>query len=78
MNTDSLHLSVSDEFPNNTVKPKLRENYQVNKKNWLATEKFNKRTTGLFKSEFVGTRGVRYAARCYLVQNQSKIAKKYI
>lgn len=25
MNTDSLHLSMSDEFPDNTVKPKLRK-----------------------------------------------------
>ena len=32
--------------------------YEADKKNWLATDKFSERTPGLFKPEFVGTRGV--------------------
>ena len=69
MDTDSLYLSISGEFSDDIAKPRLRQAYEVNKKNWLATEKFSKRITGLFKSDGVGTRGVWPAAKCYLVQN---------
>ena len=33
--------------------------------------KFSERTPGLFKPEFVGTRGVWLTAKCYLVQNKA-------
>ena len=45
---------------------------RLTRKNWLKIEKFSERTLGLFKSEFVGTRGVRLTAKCYLVQNQNE------
>ena len=58
IDTDSLCLTMSGDS--------LDE-----KKNWLATGKFSERTPGLFKPEFVGTRGVWLNAKCYLVQNEA-------
>ena len=51
----------------------MRQAYEADKKNWLATDKLSERTPGLFKLEFVGTRGVWLTAKCYLVQDQNKI-----
>ena len=50
----------------------MKQAYEADKKNWLATDKFSKRTPRLFKPEFVGTRGVWLTAKCYLVQNEAK------
>ena len=52
------------------VRPELKQAYEAGKKNWLATDKFSEKTLGLFKPEFVGTRGVWLTAKCYLVQNE--------
>ena len=49
----------------------MKQAYEADKKNWLATDKFSKRTPRLFKPEFVGTRGVWLTAKCYLVQNEA-------
>ena len=40
------------------LNPKMKQAYEADKKNWLSTDKFSKRTPGLFKPEFVGTRSV--------------------
>ena len=37
--------------------------YEADKKNWLATDKFSERIPGLFKPEFVGTRGMELTAK---------------
>ena len=52
------------------VKPGMEQAYEADKKNCLATEKFRERTPGLFKPEFVSTRGVWLTAKCYLGQNE--------
>ena len=49
----------------------MKQAYEADKKNWLETDKFIERTPGLFNPEFVGTRGVRLTAKCYLVQNEA-------
>ena len=54
------------------VKPEMKQAYEADKKNWLATDKFSERTPGLFKAAFVDTRGVWLTAKCYLVQNENK------
>ena len=38
------------------VKPEIKQTYEADKKNWLATDKFSERTPGLFKPESVSTR----------------------
>ena len=47
----------------------MKQGYEADKKNWLATDKFSQRTPGLYKPEFVDTRGLWLNAKCYLVQN---------
>ena len=56
----------------------MKQAYETDKKNWLPTDKFNERTPGLFKPEFVGTRGVWLTAKCYLVQNEALNIKQNI
>ena len=70
MVTDSFYLAMSGDSLDEIVGPEMKQAYESDKKNWLATDKFSERTPGLFKLEFVGTRGVRLTAKCYLVQNE--------
>ena len=67
MDTDSFYLAISGDSLDEIVKPEMKQAYEADKKNWLATDKFSERTSGLFKTEFVGTRGVWLTAKCYLV-----------
>ena len=70
MDTDSFYLVMSGGSLDEIVRPEMRQAYGDDKKNWFATDKFSERTPGLFKPEFVGTRGVWLTAKCYLVQNE--------
>ena len=71
MDTDSFYLAMSGDSLDEIVRPEMKQAYEADKKNWLATDKFSERTPGLFKPEFVGTRGVWLTAKCYLVQNEA-------
>ena len=71
MDTDSFYLEMSGDSLDEIIKPEMKQAYEADKKNWLATDKFSERTPGLFKPEFVGTRGVWLTAKCYLVQNEA-------
>ena len=62
---------MSDESLDKIVKPEMKQAYEADKKNWLATDKFSERTPGLFKPEFVVTRDVWLTVKCYLVQNEA-------
>ena len=73
MDTDSFYLALSGNSLDDIVKALLKKEYLSDKTNWLATDKFSERTPGLFKSEFVGTRGVWLTAKCYLVQNEEEM-----
>ena len=75
MDTDSFYLAISGYSLDESVKPGIRQAYEVDKKNWLATEKFTERAPGLFKPEFVGTRGVWLTAKCCIVKDQNKIGE---
>ena len=72
MDTDSFYLAISGDSLEEIVKPGMRQEYEADKKNCLARDKFSERTPGLFKLEFVGTRGVRLTAKCYLVQIEAE------
>ena len=71
MDTDSLYLPMSGDSLDEIVRPEMRQAYEADKKNWLATDKFSERAPGLFKFEFVGKRDVWLTAKCYLVQNEA-------
>lgn len=81
MDTDSMYMALSGDSLDDLVKPELREEYEREKAKWLVTDEYSKRTGGLFKLEFQGTRGVWLTNKCYLVQNQNekneKKANKY-
>ena len=63
MDTDSFYLAMSGNSLDEIVKPETQQTYEAGRKNWLATDQFSKRTPGLFKPEFVGTRGVWLTAK---------------
>ena len=71
MDTGSFYLAMSGDCLNKIVKPEMKQAYEADKKNCPATDKFSKRTPGLLKPEFGGTRGVWLTAKCYLVQDEA-------
>ena len=77
MDTDSFYLGISGDSLDEIVRPEMRKFYEADKKNWLATDKFSEWTPGLFKPEFVGTRGVWLTAEGYLVQNEALNKNRY-
>ena len=77
MDTNSFCLAMSNESLDDIVRPEMKQAYETDKKNWLATDKFSERSPGLFKPEFIGTRGVWLTAKCYLVQNEALNENKY-
>ena len=72
MNTDSFYLAISGDSLDEIVRCEMKQVYEADKKNWLAADKFSEKTPGLFKPEFVGTRGVWLTAKCYLVQDEAE------
>ena len=60
MDADSFYLAMSGDSLDEIVRPEAKQAYEADKKNWLATVKFSERTPGLFKPEFVDTKGVAY------------------
>ena len=58
MDTDSFYLAISGDLLDEIVKAEMKQAYEADKKNWLATDKFSEKTPVLFKPEFVVTRGV--------------------
>ena len=77
MDTDLFYLTMSDYSLDVIVRPEMKQAYKAGKKNWLTTDKFSEKTPGLFKPEFVGTRGMWLTAKCYLVQNEALNENKY-
>ena len=77
MDADLFYLSISGDSLDEIVRPGMRQAYEADKNNWIATEKFRERTPGLFKPGFVGTRCVWLTAKCYLVKNETLNRNKY-
>ena len=44
MDIDSFYLAMSGDSSDETVKPEMKQAYEADKKNWLATDKFSERT----------------------------------
>ena len=61
--TDSFYQAMSGDSLDEIVRPEMRQEYEADKKNWLVTDKFSERTPGLFKPDFVVTRGVWLTAK---------------
>ena len=69
--TDSFYLAMGGDSLDETLRSEMKQAYGAGKKNWHATNKFSERTSGFFKPESVGVRGIWLTAKCYLVQNET-------
>ena len=70
MDTDTFYLAMSGDSLDEIVRPEMKRAYKA--------DKFSKRRLGLFKPEFVGTRGMWLTPKCYLVQNETLIEKNIV
>ena len=75
MDTDSFYLAMSGDSLHEVIRPGLKQAYELHKNNGFVTDKLSEKVTGLFKTEFVGTRGVWVTAKCCLAQDQNKIVR---
>ena len=79
MDTDSNYLAISGKSLEDIVKPDMREEFEKEKKNWLAWDKWSERTPGLFKKEFEGERMIALCSKCYYtdhITNNQEVKKK--
>ena len=80
MDTDSNYMAISAEKLEDIVKPDLKEEFEVKKKNWLAWDKWSSRTPGRFKLEFQGRRMITLSSKCYFGEehdcNKNKLSTK--
>ena len=74
MDTDSLYFGLSANKIDDVIKLNLKSEYEANKNNWLAWDKFSNRTPGLFKLEFQGKRAIALCSNCYYV-DEGKVGK---
>ena len=75
MDTDSNYMAISGKKLEDIVKPELREEFENEKKNWLAWDKWSGRTPGLFKQEFEGERMIALCSKCYFADDRGEKKK---
>ena len=71
MDTDSNYLAISGKKLEDIVKPEMKAEFEEQKKNWLAWDKWSGRTPGLFKKEFEGERMIALCSKCYYTEHQT-------
>ena len=79
MDTDSNYLAISGKTLEEIIKPEMREEFEAEKKNWLAWDKWSGRTPGLFKKEFEGERMIALCSKCYFADHltdKNEVKKK--
>ena len=77
MDTDSNYYgNLGKESLEDIVKPELKEEFEKEKKNWLAWDKWSGRTPGLFKQEFEGERMIALCSKCYYADDHRIKTKK--
>ena len=69
MDTDSFYMALSANDFDEIIKPKMKELYKEEKKNWLVTDEYSKRVPGLFKAEFQGKRMIALTSKCYFADS---------
>jgi len=78
MDTDSNYTAISVEWLEDIVRPELRVEFEAEKKQWLAWDKWSGRTPGLFKLECEGSQMIALCPKCYYVDEQETEKKKFI
>ena len=69
MDTDSNYIAISAEQIEDIVRPELKPEFEAQKKQWLAWDKWSGRTPGLFKLECVGSRMIALCSKCYFIDD---------
>ena len=75
MDTDSNYLAISGKKLEDIVRPELKEEFEAQKKNWLAWDKWSGRTPGLFKMECEGDRMIALCSKCYYIDDRGEKKK---
>ena len=69
MDTDSAYMALSASSLDDVIKPEMRQRYQLEKKNWFPRSgpfaAYDKRTPGLFKTEFTGDGMIALCSKTY-------------
>ena len=72
MDTDSNYIAISGKKLEDIVRPELKAEFEAQKKNWLAWDKWSGRTPGLFKMECEGNRMIALCSKCYFIDDQGE------
>ena len=75
--TDSNYKAISADSLEEIVRPELRTEFEVKKKEWLAWDKWNGHTQGLFKLECEGSRMIALCSKCYFIDERDSEKKKW-
>ena len=75
MDTDSNYLAISGKKLEDIVRPEMKAEFEKQKKNWLAWDKWSGRTPGLFKMECKGNRMIALYSKCYFIDDRGEKKK---
>ena len=75
MDTDSNYIAISGKKLEDIVRPELKAEFEAQKKNWLAWDKWSGRTPGLFKLECEGNRMIALCSKCYFIDDKGEKKK---
>ena len=75
IDTDSNYIAISGKKLEDIVRPELKAEFEAQKKNWLAWDKWSGRTPGLFKLECEGNRMIALCSKCYYIDDQGEKKK---
>ena len=75
MDTDSNYIAISGKKLEDIVRPELKAEFEVQKKNWLAWDKWSGRTPGLFKLECEGDQMIALCSKCYFIDDRGEKKK---
>ena len=75
MDTDSNYIAISGKKLEDIVRPELKAEFEEQKRNWLAWDKWSGRTPGLFKLECEGDRMIALCSKCYFIDDKGEKKK---
>lgn len=67
MDTDNNYMAVSGQLED-IKRPELRSKFEAKKKEWLAWDKWRRRTSGLYKLACEDSRMIALCAKCYSIE----------
>jgi len=76
MDTDSNYMAISGERLKDVVRSELKQEFEVEKNQWLSWDNWSGRTPGLFKLECEGSRMIALCSKCYYVDEGEGKKKK--